>query len=113
MKFRARSAVRWALVVIATTLPAVARAQEANQIRPEVDLLKESVSEKLRAAADQLGLTEEQRDKIRAIDPGLAAKCTAQREALRTEGLKAMGDIPTPQQRKRVKNGFANDSDGP
>jgi hypothetical protein len=52
----------------------------------------------------------------RAIDPGLAAKCTArreQREALRMEELKASGDILTPQQRKRVKNGLADHSDGP
>jgi hypothetical protein len=73
----------------------------------------EMVVERLEGTAEKLGLTREQRDKIRAIDPGLAAKCTAQREALRMEELKAMGDIRTPQPRKRVKNGFADHSDGP
>jgi hypothetical protein len=77
---------------------------------------KETTAERIEGTAEKLGLTQEQRDKIRAIDPGLAAKCTAQREqreALRMEGLKAMGDILTPQQRKRVKNGLADDCDGP
>jgi hypothetical protein len=44
-------------------------------------------------------LTQEQRGKLRAIDPGLAVKCTAQRnqrEALQLEELKAMRDILTP-----------------
>jgi Spy/CpxP family protein refolding chaperone len=77
---------------------------------------KETIAERLEGAAVKLGLTQGQRDKIRAIDPGLAAKCTAQREQrdeFRMEELQAMGDILTPQQRKRVKNGFADHSDGP
>jgi hypothetical protein len=77
---------------------------------------EETIAERLEGTAEKLGLTQEQRDKIRAIDPDPAAKCTArreQREALRREEPEAMGDILTPQQRKRVKNGFAGDSDGP
>jgi Spy/CpxP family protein refolding chaperone len=77
---------------------------------------KETIAGRPEGTAEKLGLTQEQRDKIRAIDPGLAAKCTAQREqreALRMEELQAMGDILTPQKRKRVKNGFADGSDGP
>jgi hypothetical protein len=77
---------------------------------------KETIAERLEGTAGKLGLTQEQSDKIRAMDPGLAAECAAQREqreALRVEELKAMGDILTPQQRKRVKDGVADDSDGP
>jgi Spy/CpxP family protein refolding chaperone len=84
----------------------VARAQEANQIRPEVDLLKESVSEKLRAAADQLGLTQEQRDKIREIQRSFEARrqeLRDQRRDLHQSDLKAIGEILTPEQRETVK----------
>jgi hypothetical protein len=60
---------------------------------------KETIAERLKGRAEKLGLTQKQRDKIRATDPGLAAKCNArreQREALRTEELKASGDILCP-----------------
>ena len=79
-------------------------------------MLKETIAERLEGTAEKLGLTQEQRDKIKAIYSGLAAKYTAQRdqrEALRMGELKVMGDILTPQQRKRVKNVFADRSDGP
>jgi hypothetical protein len=52
---------------------AVARAQEARQIQPDVDLLKQSISEQLQAAADKLELTSEQRDKIKEIHRALEA----------------------------------------
>jgi hypothetical protein len=38
---------------------------------------KETIAGRLEGTAEKLGLTQEQRDKIWAIDPGLAAKCTA------------------------------------
>jgi hypothetical protein len=60
---------------------------------------KEPIAKRLEGTAEKPGLTQEQRDKIRAINPGFAAKCTAQREqrrALRMEELKATGDILTP-----------------
>jgi Spy/CpxP family protein refolding chaperone len=86
-------------------LTAAARAQEAGQIRPEVDLLKQSVSEKLQAAAEQLGLTSEQRDKIKEIHRTFEAQRQAlrdQRRDLHQSDLKAIGEILTPEQREKV-----------
>jgi len=57
---------------------------------------KETSEERLEGTAEKLGLTQQQRDKIKAIYSGLAAKYTAQRdqrEALRMEELKAMADV--------------------
>jgi Spy/CpxP family protein refolding chaperone len=91
--------------VVVTVLPAVARAQEARQIRPEVDLLKQSVSEKLQAVAEKLGLTQEQRDKIQEIHRSFAAKRQAlrdQRKDLFQSDLKAIGEMLTPEQREKV-----------
>jgi Spy/CpxP family protein refolding chaperone len=106
MRFRGLSAVRCALVVAVTALPAVVRAQEANQIRPEVDLLKQSVSEKLQAAADQLGLTAEQREKIKEIHRSFEARrqeLRDQRRDLHQADLKAISEILTPEQREKVQ----------
>jgi Spy/CpxP family protein refolding chaperone len=83
----------------------VARAQEAPEIRPEVDLLKQSVSEKLQAVAERLGLTQEQRDKIKETDHSFLAKRQAlrdQRRDLFQTDVKSIGDILTPEQRKKV-----------
>jgi Spy/CpxP family protein refolding chaperone len=88
-------------------LAAVARAQEARQIRPEVDLLKQSVSEKLQAAADKLGLTPEQREKIREIHRSFEARRQAlrdQRRDLYQGDLKSIGDILNPEQRQKAEN---------
>ena len=46
---------------------------------------RETIAARLEGTAEKLGLTQEQPDKIRAIDPGLAAKCAEQSEALRME----------------------------
>jgi Spy/CpxP family protein refolding chaperone len=105
MRLHSRSAVGLAIVVAVTALPAVARAQEANQIRPEVELLKQSVSEKLQAAAEKLGLTSEQRDKIKEIHRSLEPKRQAlrdQRRELFQIDLKAIREILTPEQREKV-----------
>jgi Spy/CpxP family protein refolding chaperone len=92
--------------VVATAWPAVARAQEASQIRPEVDLLKQSVSEKLQAAADQLGLSQEQREKIKEIHRSFEARrqeSRDQRRDLHQSDLKAISEILTPEQREKVQ----------
>jgi Spy/CpxP family protein refolding chaperone len=76
-----------------------------------VAMLKETIAERLEAAADKLGLTQEQRDKIKATYSGFAATYASQREqreALRKEELKAMGEILTPEQREKAKNYFAD-----
>jgi Spy/CpxP family protein refolding chaperone len=69
--------------------------------------LRETVAERLHGVADRLGLTDEQRGKIREIHASFAEKYEAQRTArreLRREELKAMGDVLTPEQREKVKS---------
>jgi Spy/CpxP family protein refolding chaperone len=90
----------------ATCFAAVAQAQEARQTRPEIDLLKQSVSEKLQAVADQLGLTPEQRDKIKELHRSFEAKRQALRDQRRElcEGdFKAISEVLTADQREKVK----------
>jgi Spy/CpxP family protein refolding chaperone len=87
----------------------VARAQdqEGTRLSPALEQLRETVSDRLHAAADQLGLTAEQRDKIREIHTGFATKYQAQRAArreLRQEEFKELGAILTPEQRDQVKD---------
>jgi Spy/CpxP family protein refolding chaperone len=74
-------------------------------------MLQETIADRLGATADKLGLTQEQRDKIKASYSGFASKYAAQRdqrEALRKEELRALGEILTPEQREKVKNFFAD-----
>jgi Spy/CpxP family protein refolding chaperone len=69
--------------------------------------LRETIADRLRAVADRLGLTEEQRSKIREAHAAFAEKYEAQRTArrdLRREELKAMGEVLTPEQREKVKS---------
>jgi Spy/CpxP family protein refolding chaperone len=76
-----------------------------------VAMLKETIAERLEATADKLGLTQDQRAKIKAAYSNFAAAYTAQREqreTLRKEELKAMGEILTPEQREKAKNYFAD-----
>ena len=73
--------------------------------------LRETVAERLRGVADRLGLTDEQRGKIREIHASFVEKFEAQRTArrdLRREELKAMGEVLTPEQREKVK-GYIED----
>ena len=74
---------------------------------PTVERLRETVADRLQSAADELGLTAEQREKIRQIHAGYAEKYRAQRDArraLRREDLKALGAVLTPAQRDQVKD---------
>jgi Spy/CpxP family protein refolding chaperone len=69
--------------------------------------LRETIADRLRAAADTLGLTEEQRSKIRDAHTAFADKFEAQRAQrrdLRREELKAMEAILTPEQTEKVKD---------
>ena len=80
--------------------------QEGPRLSPALEQLRETVSDRLHAAADKLGLTAEQRDKIREIRADFAAKYQAQRTArreLRQEELKDLGAILTPEQRDQAK----------
>jgi hypothetical protein len=74
--------------------------------------LRETIAERLEAVADRLGLTPEQRTKIREAHNTFADKYRAQREqrvALRHEEMKAMESILTPEQKEKAK-GFVEDS---
>jgi Spy/CpxP family protein refolding chaperone len=69
--------------------------------------LRDTIADRLRAAADRLGLTEEQRNKIRDAHAAFVDKYEAQRAQrrdLRSEELKAMGAILTPEQMEKVKS---------
>jgi Spy/CpxP family protein refolding chaperone len=99
----------WLAVIVAIAMAGsgtVARCQEARELRPEVELLVQSVSEKLESAADALKLTPEQRTKIKAIGKSFEEKRTAVREQRRTQrqsDLKAIAEILTPEQREKAK----------
>jgi Spy/CpxP family protein refolding chaperone len=73
--------------------------------------LRETIADRLRAVADRLGLTDEQRSKIREAHAGFAEKYEAQRTQrrdLRREELKAMGAVLSPEQMEKVK-GYIED----
>jgi Spy/CpxP family protein refolding chaperone len=73
--------------------------------------LRETIADRLNAAADKLGLTQEQRGKIREIHSTFAEKYEAQRAQrrnLRREELKALGEVLTPEQLEKV-NSYVED----
>ena len=87
----------------------IARAQDQGETRlsPALEQLRETVADRLQSAADELGLTAEQREKIRQIHAGYAEEYRAQRDArraLRREELEALGAVLTPEQRDQVKD---------
>jgi Spy/CpxP family protein refolding chaperone len=74
---------------------------------PTLAQLRETLADRLNAAANELGLTAEQRGRIREIRADLASKYQTQRAArreLRQEELKELGTILTPEQRDQVKS---------
>jgi len=86
-------------------------AQEEKAFSPALEQLRETVSERLQTVADKLGLTSEQRTKIREAHAAFADKFqalrTQRRELLQSE-LEAIRDVLTPEQRDQVK-GFVED----
>jgi Spy/CpxP family protein refolding chaperone len=82
------------------------RAQEQRPFSPALEQLRATVSERLQTVADQLGLTAEQRTKIRqahaAFADRLQALRTERRELLQSE-LEAIREVLTPEQRNQVK----------
>jgi Spy/CpxP family protein refolding chaperone len=72
-----------------------------------VGQLRETIAERLRAVADRLGLTDEQRSKIREAHATFTEKYEAQRTQrrdLRRQELKALGAVLTPEQLEKVKS---------
>src|SRR5580698_4743317 len=82
------------------------RAQEEPRFSPNLEQLRETVSDRLAAVADKLGLTDEQKTKIREAHTAFAGKYEAfrtQRRELLQEELKALGEALTPEQREIAK----------
>jgi Spy/CpxP family protein refolding chaperone len=68
--------------------------------------LRETVAERLDGVADRLGLTAEQKDKIRETHAGFSPKYRAQRDKrreLRQKELDALSSVLTAEQREKVK----------
>jgi hypothetical protein len=87
----------------------IARAQDqgGTRLSPALEQLRETVADRLVSAADELGLTADQRAKIHQIHAGYAEKYQAQRaarRALRREEFTALGAVLTPEQRDQVKD---------
>src|SRR5262245_14933530 len=101
------AALRSLLWVPALGLPLAlisASAADEKALRPEIQQLVQSVGEKLQAAADKIGLTAEQRSKLREIDASQAEQRTAlraQRRSLLQEEMNSLASILTPEQRER------------
>ena len=79
---------------------------EEKALRPEVQQLVQSVSERLQAAADKLGLSDEQRAKIREIGSSQSEQrnaLRAERRSLLQDEMKSLGTILTPEQREAIK----------
>jgi Spy/CpxP family protein refolding chaperone len=85
----------------------LARAQEPKPFSPALEQMRETVSERLQTVADQLGLTPEQRTKIRDAHTAFADKFQAlrtQRKELLQSELEAIRDVLMPKQREKVKD---------
>jgi Spy/CpxP family protein refolding chaperone len=86
-------------------------AQEPKPFSPALEQLRETVSERVQTVADNLGLTPEQRTKIREAHTAFADKFQTlrnqRRELLQSE-LDAIRDVLTPEQREQAK-GFVED----
>ena len=75
-------AVAFAVAIGAPLSSSALWAAEEKALRPEIEQLTQTVSETLQAAADRLGLTSEQRDKI----AGIRSSHEDQFKALRPSG---------------------------
>jgi Spy/CpxP family protein refolding chaperone len=107
MNVRRQSVLALALATLSLGAGTAANADQQRRLRPEVQLLVQTVTEKLQAAADTLGLTPEQRTKFRETQSSFAPKYqalrTERRQLLQSE-LTALNEALTPQQRETAKN---------
>ena len=85
--------VVFAVVIGAPLSSSALWAAEEKALRPEIEQLTQTVSEKLQAAADRLGLTSEQRDKI----AGIRSSHEEQFKALRPAAVAASGGTEVDQ----------------
>jgi Spy/CpxP family protein refolding chaperone len=111
MNLRKQRAIGLAIAALVVAMGGRVPAQEQKPFSPAVEQLRETASERLQAVADQLGLTTEQRTRIREAHAAFADKCqalrTKRRELLQSE-LEAIRDVLRPEQREAVK-GFVED----
>ena len=111
MNLRKQHVIGLAVAAIVLATGGRVPAQEQKPFSPAIEQLRETVAERLQAVADKLGLTTEQRTKIREAHAAFSDKCEAlrarRRELLQSE-LEAIRDVLTPEQREMVK-GFVED----
>jgi Spy/CpxP family protein refolding chaperone len=84
-----------------------AREAGAKRDWPEVAPLRDALSERIQAAADSLGLTAEQRQKIREMHAPFAEKYQANRAERRDlvqAELKGIAEALTPEQREKARH---------
>jgi len=109
--FNVLRAILLAVIIAVPLTASVIRADEIKALRPEIEQLAQTVSDKIQAGADKLGLTNEQREKIGEIRASHAEQCKAlraERRSLLQEELKSISSILTQEQRDKVKE-FAED----
>jgi len=101
----------WATALSMPLVLTATSAAEEKALRPEIQQLVQSVGEKLQAAGDKLGLTAEQRTKLREIDSSQGGQRTAlraERRNLLQAELNSLASVLTPEQREKIKE-FAED----
>jgi len=106
MKLRKQHVTGFTIAALFLATGNLIQAQEQKPLSPALEQLRETVSERLQTVADKLGLTPEQRTKIRDAHAAFADKFqalrTQRRELLQSE-LEAIRDVLTPEQRDQVK----------
>jgi Spy/CpxP family protein refolding chaperone len=106
MNLRKQHVIGLAITALVLATGSRVPAQEQKPFSPALEQLRETVSERLQTVADKLGLTTEQRTKIREAHAAFAdrfqALRTQRRELLQSE-LEAIRDALTPEQRETVK----------
>jgi Spy/CpxP family protein refolding chaperone len=96
-----------ALLALVTSVGIRASAQEQKVLRPEVDQLSQTVSERLEAVAEKLGLSADQQAKIRQATESFVEKyraARAERQELLREELDKIKEILSPEQLEKAKN---------
>ena len=111
MRMRRKLFTGVALGTLVLGAGALLRAQEEPRFSPDLEQLCETVCERIEAVADKVGLSDEQKTKIREAHTAYAEKyqkCRADRKELLSSELQAMGQVLTPEQHEIAK-GYIED----
>src|SRR5262245_11689732 len=106
MNTRTHSVVVVAALSLVLSVGNCARAQEQRVLRPEVEQLTQTVAEKIQAFAEKLGLSDEQRTKIRESATAFSEKyqaARAERQELLQDELNKIKEVLTPEQLEKAK----------